>query len=58
MFPYIQVKIYIYSGKLTKITLSYMYWLNASKKGTLSDRFIGEQTYIFSYDDEKITLPT
>lgn len=30
-----------------------MYWLNASKKGTLSDRFIGEQTYIFSYDDEK-----
>jgi len=35
-----------------------MYWLNASKKGTLSDRFIGEQTYIFSYDDEKITLPT
>ena len=28
----IQVKIYIDSGKLTKITLSYMYWLNASKK--------------------------
>lgn len=53
----IQVKIYIDSGKLTKITLSCMYWLDASKKGTLSDRFISEQTYVFSYDDEKISIP-